>query len=76
MKLLVNFMGSWAGRLTRIVAGTGLIAWGVFGMTGLNGVIVAAVGVVPVLTGVFNICLVGPLFGAPLSGREARSVPR
>ena len=73
MKFFVNFMGSSAGRIIRVVGGAGLIAWGLLGLSGVNGYIVAAVGVVPMLTGLFNICLVGPLFGAPLSGRNTRS---
>ena len=72
MKQLVSFMASAAGRLLRIVAGSGLIAWGMLGIGGSDGMVIAAIGVVPILTGTFNICVLGPLLGAPLSGSKAR----
>lgn len=73
MKTFVSFMGSAAGRLIRIVAGAGLIAWGLIGMGDTNGYIVAGIGMLPLLTGLLNICVVGPLLGEPLSGAKARS---
>lgn len=72
MNAFVCFMGSAAGRLIRIVAGFGLIIWGLVGVGGNNGMILAAVGLLPVLTGVLNICVVAPLLGKPLSGSRAR----
>lgn len=74
MKAFVRFMGSAAGRLLRIVTGGGVIAWGLLGIGGSDGNLVAAIGALPVLTGLLNICVVGPLFGAPLSGAKARAV--
>jgi hypothetical protein len=68
-----RFMASAAGRIIRIVAGIGLIAWGLVGMGGDNGYILAAVGVVPLLTGTVDICLFAPLLGKPLKGSVARA---
>ena len=68
MKSFVAFMASPAGRIGRIVAGGGLIAWGVLGVGGDQGMLIAAVGVLPIATGLLNICVVGPLFGCPLKG--------
>ena len=73
MKSFVRFMASAAGRILRIVAGAGLIAWGLLGVGGNDGYILAAIGALPMLTGLLNVCAVGPLFGAPLSGSKARS---
>jgi hypothetical protein len=72
MKAFVGFMASPAGRILRIVAGSAIIAWGLLVVGEPNGKIIAAVGALPILTGVFNICVVGPLFGSPLSGSKAR----
>lgn len=64
------FMASGLGRGVRIVAGVLLIAWGLF-LGG--GVVPAVIGLVPLLAGVLDICLLAPLFGAPLKGAEVRA---
>jgi hypothetical protein len=66
-----KFMAGPLGRIIRIVAGVALIALGLLNIGGTTGVIVAIVGAVPVLAGLFNVCLVAPLIGAPFSGSEA-----
>jgi hypothetical protein len=71
----VAFMRSWAGRLLRIAAGAFLIWYGTTQMVGTGGLILAAVGVVPIAAGVFNFCLIGPLFGLTLMGRRSASRP-
>lgn len=73
MNPFVSFMASTAGRITRIVAGIVLIAWGLMGLTGIAGIIVAVVGAVPLLAGLFDFCVFAPLFGAPLSGPKIRA---
>ena len=65
----VEFMGSIAGRGIRIAAGVVLIIIGLVVIGGVGGVVVAAIGLVPIAAGLFNFCLVGPLFGADLRGR-------
>lgn len=72
MSPLVSFMASPAGRLLRIAAGSGLIAWGLLGIGRPTGPVVAAVGVVPLLAGLLDLCLLAPLFGCPLSGARIR----
>lgn len=67
-----KFMASTAGRILRIVAGLALILVGFLVMNGFWGYIVAAVGLVPLLAGVFDFCIFAPLFGAPLSGKAIR----
>ncbi len=66
-----RFMAGPLGRLIRIAAGVALIAIGV----SLGGAwwILAAVGVLPIAAGVFNVCAIGPLLGAPLSGARCRT---
>ena len=70
MNIFVKFMASPIGRIIRIVAGVGLIAWGLMAVGGTTGNILAGIGVLPLLTGTFNICAIGPLLGAPLSGSK------
>lgn len=71
MKSFVKLMASPFGRIIRIIAGLTIIAWGLLGIGDTNGYIVAAIGILPVLTGTFNICIVAPLLGSPLSGSKA-----
>jgi Protein of unknown function (DUF2892) len=73
MNPFVKFMASTTGRIVRVVAGLGLIAWGLFGLGGSTGLIVALVGLVPLAAGVFDFCVFAPLFGSPLSGPKIRA---
>ncbi len=69
----VKFMVSPAGRLTRIVAGFALIAGGLFWVGGGVGIVIAAIGLVPLLAGSIDVCVFAPLFGYPLAGPAARA---
>ena len=71
----VAFMRSWAGRLIRIAAGALLMWYGMTQMTGTAGLLVAALGVAPIAAGVFNFCLIGPLFGLTLMGHRPVTRP-
>ncbi len=74
MNGFVKFMASSAGRITRILAGLVLIVGGWFGLGGTGGTILAVVGLVPLVAGLFDFCVFAPLFGAPLSGPKIRAV--
>lgn len=67
-----KFMASPLGRIIRIVAGVALIALGLLNIGGTTGAILAVVGVAPILAGLFNVCLIAPIIGAPFSGSEAQ----
>ncbi len=73
MNPFVTFMASSGGRLTRIIAGIALIAWGLLGLGGTVGIVVAIVGLLPLVAGVLDFCVFAPLFGAPLSGPQIRA---
>ena len=73
MNPFVKFMASTTGRVTRIVAGIALIAWGLFGLAGTAGIIVAVIGAVPLLAGLFDVCVFAPLFGNPFNGPKIRA---
>ncbi len=67
-----RFMGSGAGRITRIVAGAALIGIGLVAVGGTGGMILAAAGVVPLAAGLFDFCIFAPLFGLPFVGPRLR----
>ncbi len=73
MNPFVSFLSSGMGRAVRIVAGLALIVWGLFGLTGAAGMVVAVVGAVPFIAGLFDFCVFAPLFGEPLSGSKIRA---
>ena len=73
MNPFVSFMASTAGRITRVVAGLLLVAWGLMGLTGVTGIIVTIVGLVPLVAGLFDFCVFAPLFGNPMSGPKIRA---
>jgi hypothetical protein len=69
-----KFMSSGMGRIIRIVAGLILIALGIFFAKGTLGLILIIVGAIPLIAGVFDICIIGALFlGTPLRGDELRA---
>jgi len=60
-----EFMATPLGRGLRIVFGGFLIYLGLNVLQGIAGTVVAVLGIVPIATGLLNICLLGPLFRAP-----------
>jgi len=73
MNPFVKWMASSAGRVTRVLAGIVLVALGLLVIHGVGGWIVAIVGLVPLLAGLFDFCVFAPLFGAPMSGPKIRA---
>ncbi len=73
MNPVISFLASGNGRIVRVVAGLALIVWGLFGLHSLVGTIVAIVGAVPFVAGLFDFCVFAPLFGQPLSGPKIRA---
>jgi uncharacterized membrane protein HdeD (DUF308 family) len=65
----VAFMRSIAGRLLRIVVGVVMIWLALTQMQRPSSYVVAIIGVVPILAGLLNFCLLGPLFHVDLWGR-------
>jgi hypothetical protein len=69
-----RFMASPAGRLLRVVLGVALVFYGFRGLDGSGwGIAMAALGTVTVIAGVFNLCLIAGLLGAPFRGRDLQS---
>lgn len=75
-----TFMASAAGRWLRVIAGLVLVAIGLIlafqAGSMAAGIVIAVVGLVPFLAGVFDVCVFAPLFGAPFSGPKIRAVAR
>lgn len=72
-----SFMASAAGRWLRIIVGLALVVVGlILAFQPANmvlGIVLAVVGLVPLLAGVFDVCVFAPLFGAPFSGPKIRA---
>jgi len=67
-----RFMSSLAGRPLRILAGIALIVIGLAVVHGTGGIILAVVGLIPLVAGLFNFCVFAPLFGAPFLPQDIK----
>jgi Zn-dependent protease len=65
-----NFMASNYGRVARGALGIALLAIGLGLIGGTAGWIVAALGLIPIAAGVFNLCPVAPLWGGHFIGAK------
>jgi uncharacterized membrane protein len=74
MKGFFRFIASPAGRIIRIVAGLALILVGPLVVQGTLGWILAVIGLVPLLAGIFDRCVFAPIFGLPFVGPRLRQV--
>ncbi len=63
----VKFMSSKAGRSTRVLAGLALIVVGL--ALGGGWSTLSLLGLVPLIAGALNVCLLAPLVGQPLKGQ-------
>ena len=73
MKIFVQLMASTGGRLVRVGAGIALIVGGILGVGGTTGIVMAVIGLVPLMAGLFDFCVFAPLFAQPLSGARIRA---
>jgi len=74
MNPFISFMASRNGRNVRIVAGAVLVILGFFVIADTTtGIIVMLIGLVPLAAGIFDFCVLAPLFGAPFKGSEIRA---
>ncbi len=68
---VLNFLSSTAGRWVRGLVGVALIALAV--VLGGWWLLLAALGAVFVLVGLFDVCLIAPLAGRPFRGTAFRA---
>jgi Inner membrane protein YgaP-like, transmembrane domain len=71
---MIGFLASTNGRMVRVVAGIVLILLGLFVVKDAAGIIIAVIGLVPLLAGVVDFCVFAPLFGKPFSGKAIRNL--
>ncbi len=69
----ISFFASPTGRWTRILAGAAMIGLGLSQKTPAAKK-VAAFGIIPLLAGSFDICVLAPLLGATLNGAKTRQM--
>lgn len=67
-----RFSASGAGRGLRIVTGIGLIAAGLAWIGGVWRWAMAAIGLVPLGAGLFDVCILSPRFGGSFRGSALR----
>ncbi len=70
MSSFVTFMQSTTGRFLRILVGIALIGLGLLLVQGVWGIVLAVIGLVPLIAGIGGVCLVAPLFGFTLKGQH------
>lgn len=71
----IDVIGSQPGRVLRILTGGALIGWGLRHGEGA-GHAAAAVGLIPLIAGAADVCLLGPLVRGPLGGEAFRAYRR
>ena len=70
-----QFMSSPAGRIFRVVVGLMLIAWGYTIRQQTTGTVLMVVGLLPLLAGALDVCVLSALLGGPLKGADVRRSP-
>ena len=67
-----RFVNSPACRIARVIAGIILIVWGYTQLDTGTGIVLIVIGLVPLVAGVFDLCLISALLGGPISGARVR----
>ena len=62
MKSLIDFMQGNVGRVLRVVLGLALIYVGLAVLGSTAGIIIAVIGVLPIVMGIWGPCLLGFVF--------------
>jgi hypothetical protein len=70
---LAHFINSRAGRVMRLALGVGLVGYGFTQRANQTGLILMVIGLIPLLTGTFDVCLISGLLGGPFSGARLRN---
>ena len=66
---VLKFIASTNGRIFRVVIGLVFVMLAVLN----SNLILASIGLVPIASGIFDFCLIAPLFGQPLAGKDMRA---
>jgi hypothetical protein len=68
------FVNSPAGRIARVVVGLGLIIFGWTRPDSGMGLTLIVIGFVPLVAGMFDLCLVSALLGGSIRGSRVRAL--
>jgi hypothetical protein len=71
-----QLMASPTGRISRIIAGAGLMILGAAQTSAKSKALLLAVGAIPFSAGAFDFCLISPLFKGPFWGHQIRTAKR
>jgi hypothetical protein len=74
MNPFARFMQTPAGRIGRVMAGIVLVGAGLVGVDGVQGYLMAVLGAVPLAAGLFDFCVMAPIFRIPFSGAKIRAM--
>jgi hypothetical protein len=69
----VQFMASKTGRWLRVAVGIILLVLGIMVVEDTAGIVLTIIALVPLLAGIFDVCVIAPLFGAPFKGADIRA---
>ncbi len=69
--MLMGWIASRTGRWTRMLAGASLVVGGIARRSS-SGRVLALLGLLPLVEGAFDVCVLGPLFGLPIQGEAIR----
>lgn len=69
-----SFLASGPGRALRVVAGLALIGLGLGVIAPPIGPVIAAVGLVPLVAGAADVCVLSALLGGPFRGHAIRDL--
>ena len=69
-----KFINSPAGRIARLVVGIALVVWGYTLLVSVTGIFLIIIGLIPLVAGSFDLCLVSALLGGPVSGEKVREL--
>jgi hypothetical protein len=67
----LRFMAGRSGRAMRVLAGAGLVVAGALLSGGWYALVI--LGLVPLLAGALDVCVLAPLFGRPIQGGALRA---
>jgi hypothetical protein len=67
-------MNTVFGRWSRVVGGSAMIVGGLAFLGGPAGVLLAVVGLVPLLAGMLDICVLAPVIHTPFAGQKVRDI--
>lgn len=70
---MIRFLATAQGRVFRVLIGVALILAGAFVFWERGGIVLVVVGLLPLLAGINDVCLLAPFFNLPMIGEDIRA---